>query len=156
MSSNAQSTIFMWVVFIKEWEKKNLHHSCFSGQRLPHDFQHIAPSFLVDGARSRLPGYASAGLPHHPRRPPRHHRVRVPPRLPVHRGVEFRHSDPFGCKCLPTGEPKTETNTQLNFNEFLAFHQLFGFVYACYVSKVFQDDEDSCKCLFFPPFQKAY
>lgn len=24
--------------------------------------------------------------------------------------------------------------------------QLFGFVYACYVSKVFQDDEDSCEC----------
>uniref|UniRef100_A0A3Q2CK71 Sodium/potassium-transporting ATPase subunit beta-1-interacting protein n=1 Tax=Cyprinodon variegatus TaxID=28743 RepID=A0A3Q2CK71_CYPVA len=23
---------------------------------------------------------------------------------------------------------------------------LFGFVYACYVSKVFQDDEDSCEC----------
>ncbi|MBN3290391.1 NKAI1 protein, partial [Polypterus senegalus] len=29
--------------------------------------------------------------------------------------------------------------------------QLFGFVYACYVSKVFLDDEDSCKCPHFPP-----
>ena len=25
--------------------------------------------------------------------------------------------------------------------------QLFGFVYACYVSKVFLEEEDSCKCL---------
>uniref|UniRef100_A0A671UC02 Sodium/potassium-transporting ATPase subunit beta-1-interacting protein n=1 Tax=Sparus aurata TaxID=8175 RepID=A0A671UC02_SPAAU len=27
---------------------------------------------------------------------------------------------------------------------------LFGFVYACYVSKVFQDDEDSCECFCLP------
>lgn len=27
------------------------------------------------------------------------------------------------------------------------FSQLFGFVYACYVSKVFLEEEDSCKCL---------
>lgn len=31
---------------------------------------------------------------------------------------------------------------------FFYLQQLFGFVYACYVSKVFQDDEDSCECFF--------
>lgn len=27
--------------------------------------------------------------------------------------------------------------------------QLFGFVYACYVSKVFLEEEDSCECLCY-------
>ncbi|XP_035385274.1 sodium/potassium-transporting ATPase subunit beta-1-interacting protein 1 isoform X1 [Electrophorus electricus] len=34
------------------------------------------------------------------------------------------------------------------------FLALFGFVYACYVSKVFLDDEDSCKCLHPQQLQK--
>lgn len=33
-----------------------------------------------------------------------------------------------------------------NSNSVISVQQLFGFVYACYVSKVFQDDEDSCEC----------
>jgi len=32
---------------------------------------------------------------------------------------------------------------------FGSVFQLFGFVYACYVSRVFLDDEDSCKCSVF-------
>lgn len=34
--------------------------------------------------------------------------------------------------------------TNLSLLTFVS--QLFGFVYACYVSKVFLEEEDSCKC----------
>lgn len=32
--------------------------------------------------------------------------------------------------------------------------QLFGFVFACYVSKVFLEEEDSCKCIPPPPHSR--
>lgn len=71
-----------------------------TGQGLSHDIQHISPSFVVDGARPWLPGNASARLSHGPRWPPCHHRLWVSPWLPVHRGVEFSHSDPVGSTYL--------------------------------------------------------
>ncbi len=152
-----------------------------SGQRLSHDVQHIPSSLVVDGARSWLPGDASAWLSLSPWWPSCHHCLRVSPWLPVHRGVEFSHSDLIGCMYLTHAYIKnTYTVFQwffsfLNFNLQLKYvmkhrnntqtsvvtqpvqqqspnswssllRQLFGFVYACYVSKVFQDDEDSCEC----------
>lgn len=49
--------------------------------------------------------------------------------------TEYRHS------------PVSSDSASINSHPIISDHllQLFGFVYACYVSKVFQDDEDSCE-----------
>lgn len=67
------------------------------GQGLSDDLQHIPPPLMVDGAWPWLPGDTGARLSTGPRWPSCHHCLRVPPWLPVHRGVEFCHSDPVGC-----------------------------------------------------------
>lgn len=131
----------------------------YSGQRLSYDIQHISSSLLVDGAWSWLPGDASDGLSHGSWWPPCHHGLRVSPGLPVHRGVELRDSDSFGCTypthtliqiimqgtdTHPSAEAQLVSCHPIIFWSSLLL-QLFGFVYACHVSKVFQDDEDSCE-----------
>lgn len=83
--------------------------SVFLGQRLSHDFQHISPSLVVDGARSWLPGNSGAGLSHGPWRPSCHHCVWVSPWLPVHRSVEFSDTGPAGCMYLKTNPHKDKS-----------------------------------------------
>lgn len=47
---------------------------------------------------------------------------------------------------MPAAVPVTPI-TAFSLPAFLS--QLFGFVYACYVSKVFLEEEDSCECLCY-------
>lgn len=139
----------------------------FTGQGLSHDIQHIPPSLMVDGARPWLPSNTCARLAHCPRWPPCHHRLWVSSGLPVHRGVEFSRADLAGrmyrnththmliFNLLLTRVPNNKQALIISSysaysnstgNTVISVQQLFGFVYACYVSKVFQDDEDSCEC----------
>lgn len=124
-----------------------------SGQGLPDDVQHVSSPLLVDGAWPRLPGDAGAGLSHGPWRPSRHHRLWVSPRLPVHRGAELGSADPPGCKYQPRALFDGAPTVSWVPLPSCPPRQLFGLVYSCYVTKVFQDDEDSCEW-FLPLFHK--
>lgn len=57
---------------------------------------------------------------------------------------------PPGCSQASTSVPPTPVPVPItpitNFSPPGWVSQLFGFVYACYVSKVFLEEEDSCKC----------
>lgn len=114
------------------------------GSRFPDDIQYLFTSLLVDGERAWLLSYNSAWLPFGSTRPSCDHGQWLPAGLPVHRGGQL----------CPASVPRSkwhDRNSTVRFkSDFcdwnLFLFQLFGFVYACYVSKVFLDDEDSCKC----------
>lgn len=55
----------------------------------------------------------------------------------------LQHPAPSPTDTVPATVPLSPI-TDFSLPAFVS--QLFGFVYACYVSKVFLEEEDSCKC----------